>query len=121
MSGVTPTQIALHQKSRVLEIHFNNGSEYHLPCEYLRVFSPSAEVKAAKNRGEIIRARPDINITAMEPIGAYALRIVFNDGHRTGVYSWQTLKELGEKQEANWSQYQRQLTEAEIEGSDDRA
>jgi DUF971 family protein/molybdopterin converting factor small subunit len=113
MSDVTPVQIALHQKSRELEIHFNDGTQYHLPCEYLRVFSPSAEVKAAKNRGEIIRGKQDVNITNIEPMGSYAIRILFDDGHDSGVYSWSTLKSLSEHYDRNWQQYQQQLVQRE--------
>ncbi len=117
MSDTTPTHIALHQQSRELEIHFSDGAQYHLPCEYLRVFSPSAEVKAAKNRGEIIRGKQDVNITALDPMGAYAIRISFDDGHDSGVYSWSTLKLLSEQFETNWAQYQQQLSQLdEAEG-----
>jgi DUF971 family protein/molybdopterin converting factor small subunit len=109
MSEIIPTHIALHQQSRELEIHLSDGEKYHLPCEYLRVFSPSAEVKAAKNRGEIVRGKQDVNISAIEPMGSYAIRIIFDDGHDSGVYSWSTLKTLGEQYEHNWQQYQQQL------------
>ena len=118
MSTITPTHIALHQQSRELEIHFNDGSEFHLPCEYLRVFSPSAEVKAAKNRGELIRGKQDVNITAIEPMGSYAVRIVFDDGHDSGVYSWSTLKNLSEQFDSNWMEYQQQLNETENTGGE---
>jgi DUF971 family protein/molybdopterin converting factor small subunit len=111
MNEIKALQIALHQKSRELEIHFSDGSEYHLPCEYLRVFSPSAEVKAAKNRGEIVRGKEDVNITNIEPMGSYAIRILFDDGHDSGVYSWSTLKTLGEDYDTNWSQYQQQTSQ----------
>jgi DUF971 family protein/molybdopterin converting factor small subunit len=109
MSEVVPDHIALHQQSRELEIHFSNGAKYHLPCEYLRVFSPSAEVKAAKNRGEIIRGKQDVNISALEPVGSYAIRIIFDDGHDSGIYSWSTLKLLSENFDENWQQYQQQI------------
>ena len=109
MSEITPSHIALHQMSRELEIHFNDGSQYHLPCEYLRVFSPSAEVRAAKNRGEIIRGKQEVNISNIEPMGSYAIRILFDDGHDSGVYSWSTLKSLSEQFEQNWHQYQQDL------------
>jgi DUF971 family protein/molybdopterin converting factor small subunit len=112
MSEITPTHIAVHQKSREFEIHFNDGSEYHLSCQYLRVFSPSAEVKAAKNRGELIKGKEEVNINNVEPMGSYAVRIHFDDGHDTGVYSWKTLKELGERHESKWQQYQDQLEQA---------
>ena len=109
MSDITPTHIAVHQKSRLFEIHFNDGAEFHLPFEYLRVFSPSAEVRVAKKRGEIITGKESVNINKVEPMGSYAVRIVFDDGHKSGIYSWKTLKELGEQQQQNWQDYQRQL------------
>jgi DUF971 family protein/molybdopterin converting factor small subunit len=120
MSEIIPTHIALHQQSRELEIHFSDDGQYHLPCEYLRVFSPSAEVKAAKNRGEIIRGKKEVNINAIEPMGSYAIRIIFDDGHDSGVYSWSTLKLLSEQFEDNWKQYQQQLSQLEEASSERR-
>ncbi len=120
MSEITPTHIALHQQSRELEIHFSDGGQYHLPCEYLRVFSPSAEVKAAKNRGEIVRGKQDVNINAIEPMGSYAVRIIFDDGHDSGVYSWSTLKQLSEQHEDNWKQYQQQISQLDDASSERR-
>ena len=108
---VTPTHIAVHQKSRQFEIHFNDGSEFNLPCEYLRVFSPSAEVRVAKKRGEMILGKEEVNISNVEPMGSYAVRIIFDDGHDSGVYSWSTLKDLGDNFEPNWKQYKEQLAE----------
>jgi DUF971 family protein/molybdopterin converting factor small subunit len=113
MTQNTPTHIAIHQKSRVLEIHFADASEHHLPFEYLRVFSPSAEVKAAKNRGEIIKGKQDVVITGAEPVGSYALRLIFDDGHDTGVYSWDTLHKLAQNHASNWADYQRELAQAD--------
>jgi DUF971 family protein/molybdopterin converting factor small subunit len=120
MSEITPTHIALHQQSRELEIHFSDGGQYHLPCEYLRVFSPSAEVKAAKNRGEIVRGKQDVNINAIEPMGSYAVRIIFDDGHDSGVYSWSTLKQLSEQHEDNWKQYQHEASQLDDASSERR-
>ncbi len=120
MSEITPTHIALHQQSRELEIHFSDGGQYHLPCEYLRVFSPSAEVKAAKNRGEIVRGKQDVNINAIEPMGSYAVRIIFDDGHDSGVYSWSTLKQLSEQYEDNWQQYQHEASQLDDASSERR-
>lgn len=117
MTNMTPTHIAVHQKSRQFEIHFSDGTEYNLPCEYLRVFSPSAEVRAAKNRGELIRGKQDVNINSVEPMGSYAVRILFDDGHDTGIYSWLTLKTLGENFDTNWQHYQQQLDEVEQNNS----
>ncbi len=106
---ITPTHIAVHQKSRQFEIHFNDGSEFNLPFQYLRVFSPSAEVRVAKKRGEMILGKEMVNIVNVEPMGSYAVRILFDDGHDSGVYSWSTLKKLGDDFESNWQQFQQQL------------
>ena len=110
MSEVVPTQIKLHQKTRMLEVHFNNQTSYKLPCEYLRVFSPSAEVRAAKNRGETIVGKEQVSIESIEPVGQYAIRLVFDDGHDSGIYSWKTLKSLGENYSNYWQDYVQQLT-----------
>ncbi len=118
MSDIHPTHIAVHQQSRQFEIHFSDGSEYSLPIEYLRVFSPSAEVRVAKQRGELIRGKEQVNILKVEPMGSYAVRIVFDDGHDSGVYSWSTLKQLGEQFEPNWQQYQQQLQALRAQVSD---
>lgn len=118
MSDIHPTHIAVHQQSRQFEIHFSDGSEYALPIEYLRVFSPSAEVRVAKQRGELIRGKEQVNILKVEPMGSYAVRIVFDDGHDSGVYSWSTLKQLGEQFEPNWQQYQQQLQALRAQVSD---
>ncbi len=106
---IHPTHIAVHQKIRQFEIHFSDGSEFNLPFEYLRVFSPSAEVRVAKKRGELILGKDQVNIDNVEPMGSYAVRLLFDDGHDTGVYSWNTLKELGDNFESNWKDYQLQL------------
>lgn len=117
--SIAPTHIAVHQKSRQFEVHFGDGTKFNLPCEYLRVFSPSAEVRAAKNRGELIRGKQQVNIKAVEPMGSYAIRILFDDGHDTGIYSWSTLKELGEKFDSNWAAYRQQLADAEQQDQGD--
>jgi len=111
MSGIVPTQIKLHQKSRLLEVHFNDQTSYKLPCEYLRVYSPSAEVRAAKNRGETIVDKQQVNISSIEPIGQYAVRLVFDDGHDSGIYSWKTLKHLGENYTAYWEDYVQRISQ----------
>jgi DUF971 family protein len=106
--SIAPTLIAVHQKSRQFEVQFSDGSNFNLPCEYLRVFSPSAEVRAAKSRGEIVRGKEQVNIINVEPVGSYAVRIRFDDGHDTGIYSWKTLKDLGDHFTLNWKQYEEQ-------------
>ncbi|MDH5648692.1 MAG: gamma-butyrobetaine hydroxylase-like domain-containing protein [Gammaproteobacteria bacterium] len=108
-SDLVPVEIKLHQKSRMLEVVFDDGAHFQLPCEYLRVFSPSAEVKAMTNRGDIVKGKQNVNITTITPIGHYAVQLTFDDGHDTGVYSWETLYELGKNQQNNWSSYQKKL------------
>ena len=108
MSEIVPTQIKLHQKSRFLEVHFDDQSSYTLPYEYLRVYSPSAEVRAAKNRGEIVVGKQQVNIDGIEPVGQYAVRLTFDDGHDSGIYSWKTLQHLGENYDKYWQDYAQQ-------------
>ena len=101
-----PTEINLHSKSRLLVIAFADGKRFELPCEYLRVFSRAKEVRTLENP---VVGKEEVNITAIEPQGQYAVRLVFDDGHDTGIYSWDTLYELGEHQEENWRAYLEQL------------
>src|SRR6476660_6430823 len=102
MAGLTrdapaPTEIVLHQKSRVLEIAFSDGKRFRLPCELLRVYSPSAEVRGHGPGQEVLQAgKKDVGIKAIEPIGMYAVKFVFSDGHDTGIYSWDLLYDYGE-------------------------
>ena len=108
-----PTEIKLHQKSRILEIAFDDGSRYSLPCEYLRVFSPSAEVRGHGPGQEVLQVgKRDVEIKEIEPVGNYAVKLGFSDGHDTGLYSWEYLHELGEKQESSWKSYLKRLEEA---------
>jgi DUF971 family protein/molybdopterin converting factor small subunit len=107
-----PTEIKLHQKSRVLEISFDDGARFQLPCEYLRIFSTSAEVQAAKERGQIITGKENVNITQIEPVGSYAINIHFDDGHDTGIFAWSTLYELGRDYDKNWQGYLKQRANA---------
>jgi DUF971 family protein/molybdopterin converting factor small subunit len=111
-SHPTPTDIKLHQKSRILEISFDDGAHFELPCEYLRVFSTSAEVQAAKERGEVISGKEDVNITKIEPVGTYAVNLTFDDGHDTGIFSWNTLYELGRDYDKNWQDYLKKRSNA---------
>jgi DUF971 family protein len=101
-----PTDIKLRTASRLLEVRFADSSRYELTFEYLRVFSPSAEVKGhGGGEGILQLGKKDVRITAVEPIGNYAVRLVFDDGHDTGLYSWSFLYELGRDAPANWSRY----------------
>jgi DUF971 family protein/molybdopterin converting factor small subunit len=101
-----PTAINLHQKSRLLVVEFDDGQRFEFPCEYLRVFSKAAEVRTME---EPVVGKESVNITAVEPQGHYAVRLVFDDGHETGIYSWDTLYQLGMQQEQNWQAYLQQL------------
>jgi len=108
-----PTDIILHQASRVLEIVFSDGQAYRLPCEFLRVHSPSAEVRGHGPGQEVLQVgKRDVTIAAIEPVGTYALKLVFSDGHDTGLYSWDYLQELGRDQERLWQRYLERLKEA---------
>jgi DUF971 family protein len=108
-----PTEINLHQVSRVLDIAFDDGVRFSLPCEYLRVYSPSAEVRGHGPGQEVLQVgKRDVNITAIDPVGVYAVKLVFSDGHDTGLYSWEYLRELGAKQDSNWKTYLARLERA---------
>ncbi len=108
-----PTDIKLHQVSRLLEVLFDDSVHFLLACEYLRVFSPSAEVRGHGPGQEVLQTgKEDVNITDIEPVGNYAVRLVFSDGHSTGLYSWDVLYDLGVHQESNWQRYLQRLAEA---------
>ena len=108
-----PTEIKLHGKSRVLEIAFDDGSHFHLPCEYLRVYSPSAEVQGHGPGEETLQVGKEaVAIEQIEPIGNYAIQLHFDDGHNSGIYSWEVLYRLGNEQESLWQDYLRRLDEA---------
>lgn len=108
-----PTEIKLHQKSRVLEIAFDDGRSFRLPYEYLRVFSPSAEVRGHGPGQEVLQVgKRDVDIRHVEPVGSYAIQPTFSDGHDTGIYSWDYLYELGVEQEARWASYLEHLEAA---------
>ena len=101
-----PTDIRLRQKSRVLTIGFEDGRSFDLPFEYLRVSSPSAEVRGHGPGQEVLQTgKEDVGISALEPVGRYALRIVFDDGHDTGLYSWDYLYSLGAEFDLRWRDY----------------
>ncbi len=101
-SGPNPTEIVLQQKKGLLKITFDDGSTFELPSRYLRVYSPAAEARIARGRGDEIVTPDDVSIEQIEPVGSYAVRLVFSDGHETGVYSWMTLYELGKDLDLNW-------------------
>jgi DUF971 family protein len=108
-----PSGIKLHQTSRCLELEFDNGEQYTLPCEYLRVFSPSAEVRGHGPGQEVLQVgKENVNIQNIEPVGNYAVKLQFSDGHDTGIYSWDLLYELARDHEANWQRYLERLANA---------
>jgi len=111
-SSRIPTTIRLHKQSRMLEIEFSNGSQFELPCEFLRVYSPSAEVRG-HGRGQevLVTGKETVNIAAIEPVGTYAVRLRFDDGHSTGLYSWDYLYRLGKDKEKLWHDYLDRLKE----------
>ncbi|XLM22447.1 DUF971 domain-containing protein [Chromobacterium piscinae] len=106
-------EIQLHQISKVLEIAFDDGARFELPCEYLRVYSPSAEVRGhGVGQEKLQTGKLHVGITALEPMGHYALKITFDDGHDSGLYSWSYLYELGAKRDQYWQQYLDKLAAA---------
>lgn len=118
MSGLTPstprpTDIRLHQVSRKLEVSFDDGSNFLLPCELLRVYSPSAEVRGHGPGQEVLQiGKEDVNIVGIEQVGQYALKLIFSDGHDTGLYSWDYLYDLGMRHEELWQTYLERLAAA---------
>jgi len=108
-----PAEIKLHQKSRVLEISFSDGRRFELPYEFLRVYSPSAEVRGHGPGQETLQTgKKGVDILSLEPVGSYAVQPHFSDGHATGIYSWDYLYELGVNREAMWESYLERLKEA---------
>lgn len=113
MATPRPTEIHLHQVSKVLDIAFDDGIKFALPVEYLRVFSPSAEVRGHGPGQETLQVgKRDVNVSAIEPVGAYGVKLVFTDGHDTGIYSWDYLYELGMREVHNWQEYLARLEQA---------
>jgi DUF971 family protein len=109
-----PTEIKLRTRSRLLEVAFEDGARFLLPFEYLRVFSPSAEVKGHGPGQEVlVTGKQNVGIKAVEPVGQYAVKLVYDDGHDTGLYSWNYLRELGEKYPENWAKYQARVQGAQ--------
>ena len=108
-----PTEITLHSESRVLEIAFSDGRTFRLPYEFLRVYSPSAEVRGhGPGQEQLQVGKRDVTISDLEPIGHYAIRPKFSDGHDTGIYSWDYLYDLGVRQDELWQRYLARLEAA---------
>lgn len=106
MSNPVPTEITYHQNSRMLEIAFSTGDRFELSAEYLRVYSPSAEVRGHGPGQEVLQiGKENVTIDNIEQVGNYAVRLYFDDGHHTGLYSWEELYRLGRDRERLWSEY----------------
>jgi DUF971 family protein len=115
MSVPAPVEIRLRTRSRLLEVSFDDGTRFELPAEYLRVHSPSAEVQGhGVEVGVLVTGKQRVGISAVEPIGHYAVRLVFDDGHETGLYTWKYLHELGTQQDLRWRAYLQRLESAGV-------
>lgn len=113
MSKHIPTEITLHKSKRILELAFEDGQRFELPCEYLRVFSPSAEVQGHGPGQEVLQlGKEEVNIEKIEQVGSYAIQPSFDDGHDSGIYAWDTLYDLGVNYEQNWQNYLERLKAA---------
>jgi DUF971 family protein len=111
--STTPTNITLHAASRVLEIEYDDGQTFRLPFEFLRVYSPSAEVRGHGPGQETLQVgKKAVTISDVEPVGHYAIRPTFSDGHNSGIYSWDYLYDLGERQAELWQRYLDRLAAA---------
>ncbi len=110
-----PSQLKYHRLSRVLDVEFQDGSSYQLPAEYLRVYSPSAEVRGhGASEPLLILEKEKVAVTRIEAVGNYAIRLYFSDGHQTGLYSWDVLQDLGANQASYWARYLERLAKAGI-------
>jgi DUF971 family protein len=108
-----PSDIKLRTRSRILWVRFDDGAEFELPYEYLRVFSPSAEVQGhGPGEGLLVTGKQNVSVTRIEPVGNYALRLHFDDGHNTGLYSWAVLHDLGTHHARNWARYRERCAAA---------
>lgn len=114
-----PTEIRLRKSTGVLAVTFDSGELFDLPSEYLRVFSPSAEVSGHGPGQEILQiGKEHVKIMGIEPVGSYAVRLIFDDGHDTGLYSWPVLYDLGKSQKPNWERYLKRLKDAGYQRKD---
>jgi len=108
-----PTEISLHKKSRILEVTFADGEHFEFSCEFLRVHSPSAEVQGhGPGQGVLQLGKEDVVINKIDPVGSYAIQPSFDDGHDTGIYSWETLYDLGKNKDRYWQEYLQKLEAA---------
>jgi len=112
----TPTALTVHSQSRLLEIAFSDGSAFKIPFELMRIYSPSAEVQGHGPGQEILQTgKREVNVVALEPIGNYAVKPVFSDGHESGLFTWDYLYHLGVDEKSLWEEYNRRLQAAGIE------
>jgi len=112
MATTAPLEIKLRRQSRALSVRFEDGNTFELPYEYLRVYSPSAEVQGHGPGQEVLQfAKENVQISGVEPVGHYAVRLVFDDGHDTGLYTWKYLYELGSEYQQRWQRYLDRLTQ----------
>jgi DUF971 family protein len=115
MSTPRPTDLILHQASHALEVAFDDGQRFRLPCEYLRVESPSAEVQGhGPGQKVLVAGKRNVGIKAIEPMGNYGVLLRFDDGHDTGIFSWPFLHQLGREYEPRWSAYLAALAAANL-------
>ena len=114
-----PTDITVHETSRVLEIAFDDGARFRLPFELMRIYSPSAEVQGHGPGQEVLQTgKREVGIVALQPVGNYAVQPTFSDGHDSGIFSWGYLYQLGLQQEALWSAYEERLSAAGVARDD---
>jgi DUF971 family protein len=111
--GATPTDITVHERSRALQVRFDDGADFQIPFELMRVYSPSAEVQGHGPGQEVLQTgKRGVGLTALEPVGNYAVKPVFDDGHDSGIFSWEYLYHLGAQQTRLWAQYETRLLHA---------
>lgn len=116
MGAPTPQALTVHNQSRVLEIIFSDGAAFRLPFELMRIYSPSAEVQGHGPGQEVLQTgKREVNLVALEPVGNYAVQPAFSDGHDTGIFTWDYLYFLGEKQDSLWEDYHQRLQAAGLE------
>ncbi|CAN7248923.1 gamma-butyrobetaine hydroxylase-like domain-containing protein [Duganella sp. LjRoot269] len=116
-----PTGLTVHNKSKVLDIEFDDGASFSIPFELLRVYSPSAEVKGHGEGQEVLQVgKREVGIAAMDPVGNYAVQPTFTDGHNTGLYTWDYLYKLGNEKEALWANYMDRLHASGFDGDSGR-
>ena len=112
----TPTAITLHQQSKLLEVVFSDGAAFRIPFELMRIYSPSAEVQGHGPGQEVLQTgKRQVDVMALEPVGHYAVKPTFSDGHDTGLFSWDYLYFLGAQQDALWQQYAQRLADAGLD------